>query len=279
MSRFENSDWQVGMPLPSRKDKHGRKKGKAKKQDDRAALEQRAANAVVPKPPKSEVPAPVLEQEAPRQAVDPFVHDQAATLRAHCAAQDAREAAPNTHSEDQAVQLREMSSARTQEEMLFTQQHAAELREILKTRKQAVAATVAQHELEWNEEVQQAHETQDADTVQVEEETEPVIGKWTYRLLMIFVPLVLIGVLAYGKLGYVHQVPELVRDNVSAYEQGEGFLVLKPWWFGPPVYKLDEYVGSAGSDFYRYQLNLRDFAKIVEEPIVLWRFQKDFLQK
>jgi hypothetical protein len=60
--------------------------------------------------------------------------------------------------------------------------------------------------------------------------------------------------------------------------------VLKPWWFGPPVFALDkyqvpptEYTLTKAEYFNRYKIELGDYASIVEAPKVLWTFQTDIL--
>jgi hypothetical protein len=218
MSRYENSDWQLGMPLPSRKETHGRKKKKQK----------------------------------PNVPLNPErgLHESRGPADTYQLQDDHSDGSESTgYREDRAARMRELQAAR---------EEAAAAAAVLPIAPEAAGEVPA-------------------GLPETEVDPEPVIGKWTYRLLMFFIPVILIVVLAYGKLGYVHQVPKLVRENVPAYEQGEGFLILKPWWFGPPVYALDEY-GEDATDFQRYRLNLHDFKGIVEEPVVLWRFQKDVLQ-
>lgn len=269
MSRIDNSDYQPGMPLPSRKETHARKKGKSKKREELKAQEQLQEQLRLQEQQR------LREQEQQRllEHQPPAEPDQAAQLRE---LQASREEEARLKAEREAAQLRELNAIRAetkrQLELRAVSDEAAPLQELQAAQEQ-VAATAAV--LTPADVPSEPARTEDED----DEETEPVIGKWTYRLLLTFVPILLLLVLAYGKLGYVHQVPDLVRQNVTAYEQGEGFLILKPWWFGPPVYKLDSYLSGPDTTFPQYQLNLHDFAAIVDQPIVLWRFQDDFLQK
>ncbi|MCX7571817.1 hypothetical protein OS242_17880 [Tumebacillus sp. DT12] len=126
--------------------------------------------------------------------------------------------------------------------------------------------------------------TEEPDTVVEEDEARPFYSRWQWALLMFFTPAVILLTLAYGRLGYVHDVPDHVRSEVPAYQQGEAFLVLKPWWFGPPIFTLDDYKVpssdyplSRADYFARYKIELGDYARIVDGPRVLWTFRQDLL--
>ncbi len=354
MSRYENSDWQVGMPLPSRKDKHGRKKEKQQKQKEtpppleeiieqpaesraehrekqpvvqrvekrvelhskqlaESRAEHREEQPVVQRtekrveqqlkqPAESRVAyreeQPVVQRTEKRveqqmkqpaesraddredqpvaqrseKRVEQHTKQPAESLVGHRDQQSIEKPA-EPHVEPHAEQPVDHDQAARLAAEPPVQTRAASLREQQTAHNEMAAAMVA--ELAGSERTAEEADEKELD----DEEMEPMVGKWTYRLLLIFVPLIVIAVLIYGKIGYVHDVPPLVRENVEAYEQGEGFLVLKPWWFGPPVYKLDEYVSGPSTTFHQFQLNLRDFAGIVEKPIVLWQFEQDFLDK
>ena len=184
---FDNSDWQPGMPLPSRKETHSKKKkSKEAKQEP-----------VAPQPQQ-----PQLEE--PRVAVQ--------------------------------------------------QESAAAV---------GLVGDVTAEERDWL-------------LGENDDEDGSILTIWQRLLLFVAVPLVLLGVLIWGKIAYVHQVPDLVRDNVPAYSSGEGFLVLKPWWFGPPIYQLDSY--PQANDFKMYQIRMGDHAPLVEDPYVLWTFPEDILK-
>lgn len=126
--------------------------------------------------------------------------------------------------------------------------------------------------------------TEEPDTASEEDEARPFYSRWQWALLMFFTPAVILLTLAYGRLGYVHDVPDHVRSQVPAYQQGEAFLVLKPWWFGPPIFTLDDYKVpssdyplSRADYFARYKIELGDYARIVDGPRVLWTFRQDLL--
>lgn len=126
--------------------------------------------------------------------------------------------------------------------------------------------------------------TAEPDTAAEEDEARPFYSRWQWALLMFFTPAVILLTLAYGRLGYVHDVPDHVRSQVPAYQQGEAFLVLKPWWFGPPIFTLDDYKVppsdyplSRADYFARYKIELGDYARIVDGPRVLWTFRQDLL--
>jgi hypothetical protein len=106
----------------------------------------------------------------------------------------------------------------------------------------------------------------------------PFFSTWQRVLLWTGTVLVTLFVLAWGKLGYVHNVPDLVRSNVPAYDSGPAFLVLKPWWFGPPVLDLAQYNRETETpNWDLYHARLGDYAGIVDNPHVLWYFQEDIL--
>jgi hypothetical protein len=191
---FDNSGWQPGMPLPSRKETHGKKK--------------KSKDAKLPSDTRHPQPAE------------------------HRVAESRPQAAAGAPAQESAAAMSGVVSDVTQEE----------------------------RDLLWAE----------------LEDDGSVLTVWQRLLLFVAVPLVLLGVLVWGKIAYVHQVPDLVRDNVSAYSSGEGFLVIKPWWFGPPVYKLDSY--PQANEFQMYQIRMGDHGKLLEEPYVLWTFQQDLLK-
>jgi hypothetical protein len=193
-NHLDNSDWQLGMSLPSRKETHSKKK----KSKDKHKSSSASAAPSEPEPPRREL----------------NLQPELAQARA------------------------EVGTAA------------------------ALSGTVSAEERDmlWGDD---------------ENEDGPILTKWQRLLLFVVVPVVILGVVAWGKIAYVHHVPQLVRDNVPAYASGEGFLVIKPWWFGPPVYELDSYPQT--NDFTMYQTKMGDYATLVEDPFVLWRFQKDIL--
>jgi hypothetical protein len=111
-----------------------------------------------------------------------------------------------------------------------------------------------------------------------EEDDAPVISKWKIALLILTTPIVLVIVLAWGKLAYVHQVPSFVQQQVPAYQHGQGFLILKPWWFGPPIFTLDQYERTDGEDFEHWKIQLNDYETVVQDPTVLYTFPDDILK-
>ena len=209
-NHFDNSDWQLGMYLPSRKETHGKKK-KSKE-----------------KPP---VPSALQKRSEPKPS-----HVQSG------AAMDVQQSEPVVGND---VAIAEMAQASA---------------EVAAATALSEGVTAEERDLLWGDD---------------EDEDGPLLSVRQRLLLFVLVPLVILAVFIWGKIAYVHQVPELVRDNVPAYASGEGFLVIKPWWFGPPVYELDAYPQT--NDFTMYQTKMGDHAPLVEDPIVLWRFQQDIL--
>lgn len=116
------------------------------------------------------------------------------------------------------------------------------------------------------------------DPIPEEEDSAPVFAKWKIALLIVLTPIVLVVILAWGKLAYVHQVPAFVQQQVPAYQQGKGFLILKPWWFGPPIFTLDHYERTDGEDFVHWKIQLNDYAAVVDDPTVLYTFPDDILK-
>lgn len=117
-----------------------------------------------------------------------------------------------------------------------------------------------------------------SDEADQEGDLQPFFSRWQRVLIWSGTILVVLFVLAWGKIGYVHHVPDLVRQNVTAYDRGPAFLIIKPWWFGPPVIDLTEYTRSGETpDWDIYRARLGDYAGVVDNPEVLWYFQEDIL--
>lgn len=113
----------------------------------------------------------------------------------------------------------------------------------------------------------------------VMEEVPPFFSVRQRVLLWIGTVCILLFIFAWGKLAYVHHIPDLVRHQVPAYQHNAAYLVLKPWWFGPPVLDFTSYTrDSAHLDWEIYKARLGDYASIVESPHVLWSFSTDLLQ-
>jgi len=218
-NHFDNSDWQLGMSLPSRKETHSKKK-KSKKN-----------------PPAPAAPQARRESEPPGRELN-LQPERSLTLEPD------KNVLPSESVVENDVAIAELAQAAS---------------EVAAT---ALAEGVSEEErdLLWGGD---------------EDEDGPVLTVRQRLLLFVLVPLVMLAVLIWGKIAYVHQVPELVRANVPAYASGEGFLVIKPWWFGPPVYKLDSY--PPANDFTMYQTKMGNHAPLVVDPFVLWRFQQDIL--
>lgn len=101
------------------------------------------------------------------------------------------------------------------------------------------------------------------------------LAKWKAALLTLFGIVLLTVLLAWGKLSYVHHIPDHVRDRVPAYAQGEAFVVVKPWWFGPPVFDLSRYPKGERESYQIWKQRLGNYTGILEKPTVFWRLEKD----
>ncbi len=98
---------------------------------------------------------------------------------------------------------------------------------------------------------------------------------WTNAL---FVCLVLLTLTFWARFAYVYHVPPELRtgplSRVTAY------VTLKPWWFGPPTFDLDDYLKepNAVDTVSNTQLllsNLGPFRAIVEHPDLVWAWYTD----
>ncbi|HEU4962480.1 MAG TPA: hypothetical protein VFV52_01275 [Bacilli bacterium] len=112
---------------------------------------------------------------------------------------------------------------------------------------------------------------------EAEAEADKPLATWKVALLIVFGVLVGLVVAAWGKIGYVHHVPAFVQERVPQYTQGEAFLVVKPWWFGPPVFDLSDYEAADTGDYKKYKMQLGGYAGLLDKPEILWRLKEDVL--
>ncbi|MGZ4106353.1 MAG: hypothetical protein ACXVDE_02795 [Tumebacillaceae bacterium] len=331
---WDSSEWQLGMELPSRKDRHGGRK--SKKKSDRKLETQPVGT---PDVPAVQAPAPEpehLEQPQPEPRVEP----KTVTHRTYEAVpEDPKYAQPLTFEEEDATAERpkfEAVPAKPDyaDRQLFGEvDEATECEPVLVSEQSATSSAEpvddvpsdeqqdAVHQLQasWNEsaatiavpmggtvegvtstvgsemredeqylrdllaqpEVSQElgkHGVQE-ELDQAAEDSGPVIAKWKIALVILLAPIVLVIILAWGKLAYVHQVPKFVLQQVPAYQTGQGFLILKPWWFGPTIFTLEQYPRTDGEDFVHWKIQLNDYEAVVQDPTVLYTFPEDILKK
>lgn len=283
-NHFDNSDWHLGMSLPSRKETHSKKKKSKDKQKSPSA----PAAPSVPEQPRRELnlqPQRALTFEPEKKPLRESARELELKIQPE-SNPDLQQLQPQTESVTpvpvQEPQWQTESAWIVQESQL--QSGAASPVQSPSHTEPVVGYTGARAEL-----AQAAAEMSAATALSGgvtaeerdmlwsgdEDEDGPILTKWQRLLLFVVVPVVILGVLVWGKIAYVHHVPQLVRDNVPAYASGEGFLVIKPWWFGPPIYDLDSYPQT--NDFTMYQTKMGDYAPLVEDPFVLKRFQQDIL--
>jgi len=305
--QYDNPDWQLGMELPSRKEKHGRKKKDKKAKEEPPKLPERLApqpNAEQDEPhadqegslPKQEG-SPLVKREAnlPKQEGNPLPEQEAKLPKQEdspLAKQEAElsiqgptatsgEPAPDgneTVADDTlVVNLRMVSTGKpssAQEEAAPTPERLAARREVEAAQAETAAAATAV--LSTPKDVV----TQEEIDLLLQEQAEEVErqGRWQRRILAIVLPLALLTVLVWGKIGYVHNVPDLVRGQVSAFHQGQGFLILKPWWFGPPVFSLTDYMSYDVETLDRLKLKMGSYSEVLHDPLVIWTFESDVLK-
>ncbi|MBL0385088.1 hypothetical protein JJB07_00390 [Tumebacillus sp. ITR2] len=160
------------------------------------------------------------------------------------------------------------------------QQQSAALQEIQQAREEATATSAAMVPTLDPASSQVVPPVVEEQAEDADGELQPFFKTWQRVLLWIGTILAMLFVLAWGKIGYVHHVPDIVRENVPAYNHGtSAYLVLKPWWFGPPVLDLNNYYHEADRpDWENYKARLGDYSSIVDNPHVLWTFPDDLMQ-
>jgi hypothetical protein len=95
-----------------------------------------------------------------------------------------------------------------------------------------------------------------------------------FWLNVLFGFVVLLTLTFWAKFAFVYHVPEALRtgplSHVSAY------VTWKPWWFGPPVFDLDQYLKmpdvtvTYSDDRDLLLSNLGRFRAVVEQPNIIW---------
>jgi hypothetical protein len=296
---WDSSEWQLGMELPSRKDRHGGRK--SKKKSDRKLETQPVGT---PDVPAVQAPAPEPERMEPPQP-EPRVEPKTVTHRTYEAVpEDPKYAQPLTFEEEDAMTERPEFEAvpakpddASDEQQDAVHQLQASWNESAATIAVPIGGTVedvtgiAGRDMREDEEylrdlLAQPQVSQEPGKHRAQEETDqaaedsgPVIARWKIALVILLAPIVLVVILAWGKLAYVHQVPKFVLQQVPAYQSGQGFLILKPWWFGPTIFTLEQYPRSDGEDFVHWKIQLNDYEAVVQDPTVLYTFPEDILKK
>ncbi|PWK16543.1 hypothetical protein [Tumebacillus permanentifrigoris] len=248
--RFDNNDWHEGMILPSRKDTHNRNRKKKAKQ----ASAVRGASVE----PKAELAATTFTEPVAEPAREPVV-------------EPVREPEP-------VVELAEPATEHPLEDHPALQE--IQLARAEATATSAVTDAVRIPDVSWAEKQARLDDdrTQHEEAAGDDVDPPPFFTTWQRVMLWTGTALVTLCILAWGKIGYVHNVPDIVRHNVSAYDRGPAFLVVKPWWFGPPVIDLAQYDRPEETPNWElYHARLGDYAGIVENPHVLWYYRSDFL--
>ncbi|MGB8955579.1 MAG: hypothetical protein WCC10_09405 [Tumebacillaceae bacterium] len=270
---FDNSDWQLGMSLPSRKETHSKKKNsKDKHKSPSAPVAPRE-----PEPPRRELnlqPERALTLEPEKKPLRESARELDLKIQPESSTDlqplrpKIESVTPAQESQWQAETVSNAEQSQVQSPPLQAEpgvDNVAASAELAQARAEVATATALSGNVTEEE----------RDMLWGDDEDGPILTRWQRLLLFVVVPVVILGVIVWGKIAYVHHVPQLVRDNVPAYASGEGFLVVKPWWFGPPVYELGSY--PQANDFPMYQTRMGDHAPLVDDPFVLWRFQQDIL--
>ncbi|GEO27279.1 hypothetical protein AAC03nite_30640 [Alicyclobacillus acidoterrestris] len=89
---------------------------------------------------------------------------------------------------------------------------------------------------------------------------------------------VLLCVAFWARFAFVYDIPSVARPDLP---QGiTAYVTVKPWWFGPPVFDLRQYVpgdidGAPVADpSQMFLMNLGKYTAVVEHPQFIWALRK-----
>ena len=90
-----------------------------------------------------------------------------------------------------------------------------------------------------------------------------------------FGAVVLIGIIFWSKFAFVYNIPAYAQKG--ALENVQAYITVKTWWFGPPVFNLEQYVSQdtlnlqSLDDPYSYLLlQLGRYDSVVLQPSMIW---------
>jgi hypothetical protein len=82
-----------------------------------------------------------------------------------------------------------------------------------------------------------------------------------------------IAVLFWAKFAYVYNIPAFLQQGDLAHLQA--YVTVKPWWFGPPMFNLNNYLDthlhlSTTSQEQLFLSRLGSYQRIVTDPQFVW---------
>jgi hypothetical protein len=79
----------------------------------------------------------------------------------------------------------------------------------------------------------------------------------------------------WAKFAYVYDIPSAFTDSMAA-ARADGYLVYKTWWFGPPIFDLASYGNPSNAEEMReFYARLGEYRIIVDSPSrVVWRYYR-----
>ncbi|GIM45856.1 hypothetical protein DNHGIG_14050 [Collibacillus ludicampi] len=92
--------------------------------------------------------------------------------------------------------------------------------------------------------------------------------------VLIAVPLAL-AFIFWAKFAYVYDIPSAFTDSMAA-ARADGYVVYKTWWFGPPFFDLASYGNpSNAGEMREFYERLGEYRIIVDSPSrVVWRYYR-----
>ncbi|WAH36984.1 hypothetical protein [Alicyclobacillus dauci] len=94
---------------------------------------------------------------------------------------------------------------------------------------------------------------------------------WTRVAMLLVVGLC---IAFWARFAFVYDIPSYARDQLPGHVTA--YVTVKPWWFGPPVFDLGQYVPIGGDfpapqDPYQYLLlKLGRYGAVLEHPQFVW---------
>ncbi|GMA63658.1 hypothetical protein GCM10025859_40980 [Alicyclobacillus fastidiosus] len=98
---------------------------------------------------------------------------------------------------------------------------------------------------------------------------------WTRVTVALFV---LLCIAFWARFAFVYDIPSVVQGDLPPGVMA--YVTVKPWWFGPPVFDLGQYVPEKvdGASVYdpseMFLMNLGRYSAVVEQPQFIWTLQR-----
>ncbi|MDB5083508.1 MAG: hypothetical protein JWN30_394 [Bacilli bacterium] len=84
-----------------------------------------------------------------------------------------------------------------------------------------------------------------------------------------------IAMLFWAKFAYVYNIPDFMTKDGSI-NGAAGYICYKPWWFGSPLFSLQQLIKNNGGQNDRTSLQniLHDDTAVIDNPVVVWRYYR-----